>query len=76
MTDGFRETLATFANQFPGRDYSIEIRCPEFTIDGAIPMPAKFSPWHDLQPVARTFFAFSSSSLDISSRGDFILSSL
>jgi len=31
MTDGFRETLETFANQFPGRDYSIEIRCPEFT---------------------------------------------
>jgi len=31
MTDGFRETLETFENQFPGRDYTIEIRCPEFT---------------------------------------------
>lgn len=31
MTDGFRNILETFANQYPGRDYSIEIRCPEFT---------------------------------------------
>lgn len=31
MSDGFREMLETFDNQFPGRDYSIEIRCPEFT---------------------------------------------
>ena len=23
--------LETFPNQFPGRDYTIEIRCPEFT---------------------------------------------
>ena len=26
-----REQLETFANQFPGRDYLIEIVCPEFT---------------------------------------------
>ncbi len=26
-----RETLETFANPSPGRDYDIEIRCPEFT---------------------------------------------
>jgi 7-cyano-7-deazaguanine reductase len=26
-----RETLETFDNQFPQRDYSIEIVCPEFT---------------------------------------------
>jgi 7-cyano-7-deazaguanine reductase len=26
-----RDTLETFANQFPGRDYTIEIICPEFT---------------------------------------------
>jgi 7-cyano-7-deazaguanine reductase len=26
-----REQLETFANQFPGRDYTIEIVCPEFT---------------------------------------------
>src|SRR5437868_9030363 len=25
------EQLETFANQFPGRDYTIEIVCPEFT---------------------------------------------
>lgn len=31
MSDDFREMLETFDNQFPGRDYSIEIRCPEFT---------------------------------------------
>ena len=31
MTDTFRETLETFPNQFPQRDYTIEIRCPEFT---------------------------------------------
>jgi 7-cyano-7-deazaguanine reductase len=31
MTDKFRETLETFPNQFPQRDYTIEIRCPEFT---------------------------------------------
>ena len=27
----FRSQLETFENQFPGRDYTIEIRCPEFT---------------------------------------------
>jgi 7-cyano-7-deazaguanine reductase len=27
----FRNTLETFANQYPGRDYTIEIVCPEFT---------------------------------------------
>ena len=31
MSDGFREMLETFENQFPGRDYEIEIICPEFT---------------------------------------------
>jgi len=25
------EQLETFANQYPGRDYTIEIACPEFT---------------------------------------------
>jgi 7-cyano-7-deazaguanine reductase len=27
----FRNRLETFDNQFPGRDYVIEITCPEFT---------------------------------------------
>lgn len=31
MPDNFRETLETFDNSFPGRDYTIEIVCPEFT---------------------------------------------
>jgi 7-cyano-7-deazaguanine reductase len=31
MGDDFRSVLETFPNQFPGRDYTIEIRCPEFT---------------------------------------------
>lgn len=31
MTDAFRETLETFENQYPGRDYEIEIVAPEFT---------------------------------------------
>lgn len=31
MSDDFRKTLETFANQFPQREYTIEIRCPEFT---------------------------------------------
>jgi 7-cyano-7-deazaguanine reductase len=31
MTERFRDILETFENQFPQRDYSIEIRCPEFT---------------------------------------------
>lgn len=31
MPDNFRDKLETFENQFPGRDYVIEIVCPEFT---------------------------------------------
>ncbi len=31
MADDFRSTLETFANQFPQRNYTIEICCPEFT---------------------------------------------
>jgi 7-cyano-7-deazaguanine reductase len=31
VADDFRKLLETFANQYPGRDYSIEIICPEFT---------------------------------------------
>src|ERR1700722_15666898 len=31
MSDKFRAILETFPNQFPQRDYKIEIRCPEFT---------------------------------------------
>ncbi|MHB0955056.1 MAG: preQ(1) synthase [Pirellulaceae bacterium] len=31
MSDAFREVLETFENQFPTRDYTIEIVCPEFT---------------------------------------------
>jgi 7-cyano-7-deazaguanine reductase len=31
MANEFRDALETFENQFPGRDYTIEIRCPEFT---------------------------------------------
>ncbi|MCA9106035.1 MAG: preQ(1) synthase [Pirellulaceae bacterium] len=31
MSNEFREVLETFENQFPQRDYQIEIRCPEFT---------------------------------------------
>ena len=31
MSDDLRETLETFENQYPGRDYTIEIVCPEFT---------------------------------------------
>ncbi len=31
MNDRFSATLETFANQYPGRDYTIEIVCPEFT---------------------------------------------
>ena len=27
----FREILETFDNTYPGRDYTIEIECPEFT---------------------------------------------
>ena len=31
MSQDFRAKLETFENQYPGRDYSIEIVCPEFT---------------------------------------------
>ena len=31
MTESFRDALETFENQFPDRDYEIEIICPEFT---------------------------------------------
>ena len=31
MSDTFRDTLETFANQYPERRYKIEIICPEFT---------------------------------------------
>lgn len=31
MTDDFRRVLETFDNGYPGRDYTIQIVCPEFT---------------------------------------------
>jgi len=31
MGQEFRDVLETFDNQYPGRDYEIEIVCPEFT---------------------------------------------
>lgn len=31
MAENFRDILETFDNQFPHRDYTIEIVCPEFT---------------------------------------------
>jgi len=31
VSDSFRKMLKTFANQYPKRQYTIEIRCPEFT---------------------------------------------
>src|SRR5262249_40243526 len=31
VADDFRKLLETFPNQSPGRDYSIQIICPEFT---------------------------------------------
>lgn len=31
MTHSFRDTLETFENSYPDRDYTIEITCPEFT---------------------------------------------
>ena len=31
MNESFRDILETFDNQHPGRDYTIEIVCPEFT---------------------------------------------
>ena len=31
MSDDVKAILETFENQYPGRDYTIEIVCPEFT---------------------------------------------
>lgn len=31
MTANYRDTLEVFDNQYPNRDYEIEIVCPEFT---------------------------------------------
>ena len=31
MSDEFRQKLETFDNQYPGREYTIRIECPEFT---------------------------------------------
>jgi len=31
VSASFRDVLETFDNQYPGRDYTIEIVCPEFT---------------------------------------------
>ena len=31
MSKNFRDMLETFENEFPTRDYTIEITCPEFT---------------------------------------------
>ena len=31
MSEDFRRILETFENQYPGRDYTIQIVCPEFT---------------------------------------------
>jgi 7-cyano-7-deazaguanine reductase len=31
VSDDFRAMLETFENQYPSRDYTIEITCPEFT---------------------------------------------
>ncbi len=31
VSQGFRDVLETFENQYPSRDYTIEIVCPEFT---------------------------------------------
>jgi 7-cyano-7-deazaguanine reductase len=31
VSDSFRDVLETFTNQYPNREYTIEIRCPEFT---------------------------------------------
>jgi 7-cyano-7-deazaguanine reductase len=31
VSQDFRNLLETFANQYPGRDYTIQIVCPEFT---------------------------------------------
>jgi 7-cyano-7-deazaguanine reductase len=31
VSDEFRNLLETFPNQYPGRDYTVQIVCPEFT---------------------------------------------
>ncbi|MCR4415630.1 MAG: preQ(1) synthase [Thermoguttaceae bacterium] len=31
MSESFRDLLETFENQYPNRDYTIQIVCPEFT---------------------------------------------
>lgn len=31
LSDNFRDALESFENEFPERDYTIEIICPEFT---------------------------------------------
>jgi 7-cyano-7-deazaguanine reductase len=31
VSESFRDVLETFPNQYPNREYTIEIRCPEFT---------------------------------------------
>ena len=31
MSNSFRDVLETFDNEFPNRDYTVEIVCPEFT---------------------------------------------
>jgi 7-cyano-7-deazaguanine reductase len=31
LSDDFRDILETFENQYPGREYTVEIVCPEFT---------------------------------------------
>jgi len=31
VSESFRDVLETFDNQYPGRNYTIEIVCPEFT---------------------------------------------
>jgi 7-cyano-7-deazaguanine reductase len=31
MDENFRAVLETFDNQYPGREYTVEIVCPEFT---------------------------------------------
>ncbi len=31
MSESFRDILETFQNSYPGRNYTIEIVCPEFT---------------------------------------------
>ena len=49
MTDSFQNTLETFENEFPNRDYEIEIVCPEFTSVCPQNGPARF--WHSDPPL-------------------------